>query len=48
MRFPIGRVAATAIANPTRGKIGPFAIVERQTAFTVRGASAPRQHEDVK
>ncbi len=24
------------------------AIVARQTAFTARGASAPRQHEDVK
>lgn len=46
-RHPTGRAAALGNAKPVHRRVGPFAIAERQTAFTARGASASRQYDGV-
>ncbi|MEB0160919.1 hypothetical protein, partial [Pseudomonas sp. AH2 (2023)] len=40
--------AAPRLASSRVWQVAPSAIAERQTAFTARGASAPRQHEVMK
>lgn len=46
IRLSTGRAAAFGTAKLVHQQVEPFANAVRQSAITVRGASASRQHED--